>query len=90
MNRTLRANDPGFTPNFIQKMYETLMLNINIHGKGGVISSPDLKSDGGNHWFHWTRDAALVIDTFIEIHGGKYEECQEILKSYVDWCVAVH
>ena len=50
------------------------MMNINIHGKGGVIASPDTNTPGGNYWYHWARDAALVMRTFMEIHENKYNE----------------
>ena len=86
MNKTLQSSNPGF----YNKMYDNWIMNINIHGKGGVIASPDRNTPGGNYWFHWARDAALVMRTFMEVHDYKYEAIVDELKSYVDWCLAIH
>lgn len=72
MNLSLKATDPGFTKAFYTNMYGNLMMNIDIHGKGGVITSPDRNTPGGTYWFHQARDAALVMRTYMEINENKY------------------
>jgi glucoamylase len=45
--------------------------NINIQGKGGIVASPDPNTPGGSYYYHWMRDAALTMRTYMEINGQK-------------------
>lgn len=54
-------------------MYDSFLANINIDGKGGVVASPDPNTPGGSYYFHWMRDAALSMKTFMIINDYDYE-----------------
>lgn len=49
------------------------MENINIGNKGGVVASPDTNTPGGSYFYHWMRDAALTMRTFMEINDFKLD-----------------
>ena len=59
---------PGFDSAFYDQMYQLFDKNINIQGKGGVVASPDPSTPGGSYFFHWARDAGLVLRTYQEIN----------------------
>lgn len=43
--------------------------NINIQGKGGVVAAPDHSTPGGDYYYHWMRDGALTMRTYMEINN---------------------
>jgi len=55
-------------------MYGYFLKNINIAGKGGVVAAPDLETPGGSYYYHWERDAALTMRTFMYINGFELEK----------------
>jgi len=46
-------------------MYALFDVNINIQGKGGVVAAPDRSTPGGSYYYHWMRDAALTMRTYM-------------------------
>lgn len=65
-NITYNGNSgPGFDDSFYQKMYQFFDANINIQGKGGVVAAPDPNTPGGSYYYHWMRDAALTMRTYM-------------------------
>jgi hypothetical protein len=50
-------------------MYQLFDVNINIEGKGGVVAAPDRNTPGGSYYYHWMRDAALTMRTYMEINN---------------------
>jgi glucoamylase len=55
----------GFDTSFYNKMYTLFEANIDIQGKGGVVAAPDHSTPGGSYYYHWMRDAALTMRTFM-------------------------
>ena len=66
-------------------MWNLFDANINIQGKGGVVAAPDHSTPGGSYYYHWMRDAALTMRTYMELNDFKLEKVQEKMKAYVDW-----
>lgn len=64
----VQKGGPGFDTDFYNKMYSYYMQNIDIDGKGGVVASPDRNTPGGSYYYHWMRDAALTMRTYLEIN----------------------
>ncbi len=50
-------------------MYKFFDVNINIEGKGGICAAPDRATPGGSYYYHWMRDAALTMRTYMELHN---------------------
>jgi glucoamylase len=65
------VSNPGFDQSFYDKMYALFDANINIQGKGGVVAAPDPNTPGGSYYYHWMRDAALTMRTYMEINDMK-------------------
>ena len=59
---------PGFDEVFYEKMYSLFDVNININGLGGVVAAPDHSTPGGDYYYHWMRDAALTMRTYMELN----------------------
>ena len=59
--------------------------NINIQGKGGIVAAPDHSTPGGDYYYHWMRDAALTMRTYMEINDMNYDKIKEKAKAYVGW-----
>lgn len=59
--------------------------NINIQGKGGVVAAPDHSTPGGDYYYHWMRDGALTMRTYMEINNFQLSMIEEKMKSYVNW-----
>ena len=59
--------------------------NINIQGKGGVVAAPDRSTPGGSYYYHWMRDAALTMRTYMEINNKDLSIIEEKMKAYVGW-----
>jgi len=55
----------GFDQTFYDKMYTFFDANINIQGKGGIVAAPDYSTPGGSYYYHWMRDAALTMRTYL-------------------------
>ena len=55
----------GFDSGFYNKMYPLFDANININGKGGIVAAPDRSTPGGSYYYHWMRDAALTMRTYM-------------------------
>lgn len=61
------------------------MDNINIDGRGGVVASPDPDTPGGSYYYHWMRDAALTMRTFMELNDNNYDKVRSNMNSYLSW-----
>jgi glucoamylase len=59
----------GFDSSFYGKMNSLFEANINIQGKGGVVAAPDHSTPGGDYYYHWMRDGALTMRTYMEINN---------------------
>eukprot|EP00919_Chromeraceae_sp_WS-2016_P062766 GHVR01148574.1.p1 GENE.GHVR01148574.1~~GHVR01148574.1.p1 ORF type:complete len:174 (+),score=21.12 GHVR01148574.1:731-1252(+) len=79
------ADGPGFDQSFYDKMNALFEQNINIHGKGGVVASPDPNTPGGSYYYHWMRDGALTMRTYMELNGKQLSKIEETMKAYVGW-----
>ena len=75
----------GFDDSFYSKMKELFEENINIQGKGGIVASPDRSTPGGSYYYHWMRDAALTMRTYMEINDLSLSVVEERMKAYVGW-----
>ena len=58
----------GFDDSWYKNMYQLFDANINIQGKGGIVAAPDHSTPGGSYYYHWMRDAALTMRTYMEIN----------------------
>lgn len=70
------SKGPGFDDSFYQKMYALFDANINIQGKGGVVAAPDHSTPGGSYYYHWMRDAALTMRTYMELNNRDLSKIQ--------------
>ena len=59
----------GFDQSFYDKMYALFDANIDIKGKGGIVAAPDPSTPGGSYYYHWMRDAALTMRTYMELNN---------------------
>lgn len=75
----------GFDQTFYDKMYQYFDANINIQGYGGVVAAPDPNTPGGSYYYHWMRDAALTMRTYIEINNFQLSVVENKMKAYVGW-----
>ena len=66
-------------------MYSLFDANINIQGKGGVVAAPDRATPGGSYYYHWMRDGALTMRTYMELNKFDLSKIEEKMKAYVDW-----
>lgn len=57
-------------------MYKLFDVNINIAGKGGVVAAPDRSTPGGSYYYHWMRDAALTMRTYMELNNNNLAKVQ--------------
>lgn len=64
--------------------------NINIQGKGGVVAAPDPNTPGGSYYYHWTRDGALTMRTYMELNQMRLSTVETKMKAYVAWVRRVH
>lgn len=49
-------------------MYNNFIANLDIQGKGGVVAAPDTQTPGGSYYYHWMRDSALSMRSYMEIN----------------------
>jgi glucoamylase len=75
----------GFDSTFYDKMYQLFDANINIQGKGGVVAAPDHSTPGGSYYYHWMRDAALTMRTYMELNNFDLSKVEAKMKAYVGW-----
>ena len=75
----------GFDDSFYQKMYQLFDANIDIQGKGGIVAAPDHSTPGGSYYYHWMRDAALTMRTYMELNNFDLGKVEKKMKSYVNW-----
>jgi glucoamylase len=75
----------GFDQTFYDKMYQFFDANINIQGYGGVVAAPDPNTPGGSYYYHWMRDAALTMRTYMEINNFQLSAVETKMKAYVGW-----
>jgi len=66
-------------------MYALFDANIDIQGKGGVVAAPDYSTPGGSYYYHWMRDGALTMRTYMEINNFELSKIEKKMKSYVNW-----
>lgn len=66
-------------------MYALFEANINIQGKGGIVAAPDRSTPGGSYYYHWMRDAALTMRTYMELNDMNLGKVEEKMKAYVSW-----
>ncbi len=78
-------NGPGFDQSFYDKMYQFFDAAINIQGKGGVVAAPDPNTPGGSYYYHWMRDAALTMRTYMELNDMRLSSVELKMKAYVGW-----
>jgi len=81
----MNATSPGFTDDFYQKMYTDFTNNLNIKGSGAVVAAPDQNTPGGSYYYHWMRDGALSMKTYIDLNDGDYDTIKEVTSAYVGW-----
>lgn len=79
----------GFDSSFYNKMYALFDANIDIQGKGGIVAAPDHSTPGGSYYYHWMRDAALTMRTYLEINDFDLSKVEKKMKSYVNWVTKV-
>lgn len=85
----LNGTSPGFEQSFLDKVYSLFDANINIKGQGGVVASPDPSTPGGSYYYHWMRDAALTMRTYLEINNNDLTKVSEKFDAYVNWVAKV-
>lgn len=56
--------------------------NLNIYGRGGVVAAPDNET---KYWFHWERDGALSMRSYMRQNNMNYDTIKEKMDSYVLW-----
>ena len=81
------VSDPGFTDSDVEKMKGYFRANINIQGKGGIAAANDHSTPGGDYFFHWARDGALSMKSYMLVYDMKYDEIKKDMDAYVDWVV---
>ncbi len=70
-----------------QRSLELLLANISPYGaaRGAVVASPSRQNP--NYFFHWTRDAALVMNVLMDFHensqGNANLELHKLLVDYL-------
>lgn len=75
----------GFDSSFYNKMNSFFEGNMNIEGKGGVVAAPDHNTPGGSYYYHWMRDGALTMRTFMEVNNFDLTKIDEKMRSYANW-----
>lgn len=46
-------------------MLDNYIDNLNVDNNGAVVAAPDYNTPGGSYYFHWMRDAALSMRTYM-------------------------
>ena len=84
-NFNVEVTDPGFTSSDVEKMKGYFKANINIQGKGGIAAANDHSTPGGDYFFHWARDGALSMKSYMIFNDMKYDAIKTDMDAYVDW-----
>merc|ERR1719329_1129132 len=90
----LKADKPGgFLDNdsaLPKKMYELFVGNLDIQGSGAVVAAPDKNTPGGSYYYHWERDGALSMKTFLDLNLDKgLDALREKMDHYMSWIKTV-
>lgn len=80
----LDSNFPGFD-NAYETMYEKFIENLNISNSGGVVSSPDYDTPGGSYHYHFMRDAAIAMKSYMIINDFQIEKILSTMDRYFNW-----
>jgi glucoamylase len=56
---------------------------LNLFGLGAVVAAPDNSTPGGSYWYHWERDGALSMRTFMKLNDFDYDKVSEKMDSYI-------
>lgn len=75
----------GFNDAFYNKMYTLFDANINIQGLGGIVAAPDHSTPGGSYYYHWMRDGALTMRTYMELNNHSLSKVQKKMDAFVGW-----
>ena len=79
---------PPFNETAMQYIWKYFIANIDIDGKGGVVASPDTNTgQGGSYYYHWMRDGALSMNTYMMVTNFTYHS--QTMKNYVQWVLNV-
>eukprot|EP00039_Didymoeca_costata_P019529 m.337891 g.337891 ORF g.337891 m.337891 type:complete len:549 (-) comp18262_c0_seq1:177-1823(-) len=81
-----------FSDDDMKTMFSYFMDNLNIKGSGAVVASPDLNTPGGSYYFHWARDGALSMYTYLTTVGlfGNNATLDSTMQAYVGWVNRIH
>jgi len=79
------ADNPGFTDDFYDTMFQKYAAQLNVEGCGAVVAAPDKNTPGGSYYYHWMRDAGLSIKAWLDINDNDYDKVKEVLDGYVKW-----
>lgn len=61
------------------------MENVNVVDNGAVCAAPDTNTPGGSYYYHWMRDAALSMRTYMELNDYDYASIKHTMNKYVSW-----
>lgn len=81
----MSSDDAGFTEEWYEGMYDNFMDNINVVNNGAVCAAPDYDTPGGSYYYHWMRDAALSMRTYMELNDFKYKSIKHDMEKYISW-----
>lgn len=56
---------------------------LNMFGLGSVVAAPDNSTPGGSYWFHWERDGALSMRTYMKINNFDYDNIKTKMDAYM-------
>jgi len=71
-----------FTQADFDAIYANFVSQLKVQDEGAVIASPD---DEPDYYFHWMRDAALSIKTFLDLNDDDYAAVAEVADAYLGW-----
>jgi hypothetical protein len=74
------ADGPGgFTNAFYKKIYNNLVVNLDVDGSGAIVAARDPNTQSGSYFYSWMRDTSVFIKTFIEINENGYSKFKYVL-----------
>ena len=50
-----------------------------------MVAAPDNSTPGGSYYYHWMRDAALTMRTYMELHNFDLSVVDGKMRSYANW-----
>lgn len=89
-NLFFNASGVGFTASDISNMKNYFTANLNIQGQGGVVAAPDTSTPGGSYYYHWARDGALSMKSYMFINDFNLATIQNDMNAYVQWVLRMH